>query len=116
MRIGLIADTHDNLIQTDKAVDCFNQHRVDYVLHAGDFVAPFTVARFKNLRCEFSGVFGNNDGEKDGLVKVSGSRIHYSPLNICQITANMIFHTDRLFVLVQDILWHYQIACSEKKF
>jgi len=34
------------------------------VLHAGDFVSPFTALEFKNLNCPLKGVFGNNDGDK----------------------------------------------------
>ena len=64
MKIGIISDTHDNLLQIKKAVDIFNQKKVDLVLHAGDFVSPFTALEFKNLNCPFTGVFGNNDGDK----------------------------------------------------
>ena len=64
MKIGIIADTHDNLPQIKKAVEIFNQEKVKLVLHAGDFVSPFTFLEFKNLTCPLKGVFGNNDGDK----------------------------------------------------
>jgi len=64
MKIGIIADTHDNLPQIRKAVEVFNQERVELVLHAGDLVSPFTFREFKNLNCPLKGVFGNNDGDK----------------------------------------------------
>jgi putative phosphoesterase len=64
MKIGIISDTHDNLPQIKKAVTFFNREKVDLVLHAGDFVSPFTALEFKNLNCPFTGVFGNNDGDK----------------------------------------------------
>ena len=64
MKIGIISDTHDNLPQIKKAVDIFNQKKVELVLHAGDFVSPFTFLEFKNLNCPLKGVFGNNDGDK----------------------------------------------------
>jgi hypothetical protein len=64
MKIGIIADTHDNLPQIKKAVEIFNQEKVELVLHAGDFVSPFTCLEFKNLNCPLKGVFGNNDGDK----------------------------------------------------
>jgi len=37
---------------------------VELILHAGDFVSPFTFLEFKNLNCPLKGVFGNNDGDK----------------------------------------------------
>jgi len=64
MKIGIISDTHDNLPQIKKAIEIFNREKVELVLHAGDFVSPFTVLEFKNLNCPLKGVFGNNDGDK----------------------------------------------------
>ncbi|AXV37468.1 MAG: YfcE family phosphodiesterase [Methanobacterium sp. BRmetb2] len=67
--IGIIADTHDNLKAIHQAVDFFNQKNVDLVIHAGDLIAPFTVNEFSRLKTNFLAVFGNNDGERDGLKK-----------------------------------------------
>lgn len=66
-RIGLIADTHDRLQAIDMAVERLNNEDVDLVLHAGDYIAPFSVLRFKPLRAKLIGVFGNNDGDHDLL-------------------------------------------------
>jgi uncharacterized protein len=75
MRIGVISDTHDNLPAIDRAVAFFNTQKVSFVFHAGDYVAPFAAMRLAPLACDWRGVFGNNDGEKDGLARVSGGRI-----------------------------------------
>ena len=69
MLIGLIADTHDNLPMVDKAVEKLNEMNVGLVLHAGDYVAPFVVPRFKELKAKLIGVFGNNDGDRELLKK-----------------------------------------------
>jgi len=69
MLVGVIADTHDNMNMLKKAVDLFNERGVERVLHAGDYIAPFTAREFQRLNCKLEGVFGNNDGEKFGLVK-----------------------------------------------
>ncbi|RLI42552.1 metallophosphoesterase [Candidatus Bathyarchaeota archaeon] len=69
MMIGLIGDTHDNLPLIDKAVMRLNEEKVEIVLHAGDYVAPFVVPRFKNLKARLIGVFGNNDGDREMLKK-----------------------------------------------
>jgi putative phosphoesterase len=79
MRVGLISDTHDNLPKIEKAVKLFNQEKVDFVLHAGDFIAPFTIPILKKLQCDFCGVFGNNDGERAGLTKISEGKIKIDP-------------------------------------
>jgi putative phosphoesterase len=67
MLVGVIADTHDNMNMLKNAVDLFNERGVELVLHAGDYVAPFTAREFRRLKCNLVGVFGNNDGEKFGL-------------------------------------------------
>jgi putative phosphoesterase len=64
MRIGVLADTHDNLPKIAQAVELFNREKVELVLHAGDFVSPFTAGEFKRLRARLIGVFGNNDGDR----------------------------------------------------
>lgn len=69
MKIGIIADTHDNLPAIDKAVKWLNDEKVDLVLHAGDYVAPFSVLRFKPLEAKLIGIFGNNDGDHQFLKK-----------------------------------------------
>jgi uncharacterized protein len=69
MLIGVISDTHDNLTQIEKAVQYFNQQNVDLVLHAGDYCAPFVLAKLKMLKCKLIGVFGNNDGDHELLKK-----------------------------------------------
>ncbi|MDA8015965.1 MAG: metallophosphoesterase [Thermoanaerobaculia bacterium] len=62
-----MADSHDHVPNVEKAVDVFVRERVELVLHAGDFVAPFAVAPLARLDCEVVAVFGNNDGERLGL-------------------------------------------------
>jgi hypothetical protein len=69
MLIGLISDTHDNLIAIEKAVARFNTETVALVLHAGDYVSPFVIPKFKALKCRLIGVFGNNDGDHEFLRK-----------------------------------------------
>jgi putative phosphoesterase len=69
MRIGVIADTHDNLPALDKAIKRLNDEKVDLVLHAGDYVAPFVIPKFKALNARLIGVFGNNDGDHEFLKK-----------------------------------------------
>jgi len=64
MKLGIIADTHDNMPKIAHAVELFNREKVDLVLHAGDFVSPFTAREFKRLQAKLLGVFGNNDGDK----------------------------------------------------
>lgn len=67
--IGILSDTHDNLTRVREAVRLFNDAGCDLVIHAGDFVAPFTVDELRNLRAPVKAVYGNCDGEKAGLAR-----------------------------------------------
>jgi putative phosphoesterase len=80
MLIGIIADTHDNMPALKRAVDYFNGRKVLHIIHAGDFVSPFTFRVLKELQCDFTGIFGNNDGDRLLLQKRSGGKLHNQPL------------------------------------
>jgi hypothetical protein len=68
MLIGIIADSHDNMDKLRNVVEIFNNREIALVLHAGDYIAPFTSKAFEKLKAKkFVGIFGNNDGEKFGL-------------------------------------------------
>jgi len=69
MLVGLISDTHDRLPMVEKAVKRLNEEKVKLVLHAGDYVAPFVIPKFKDLKARLIGVFGNNDGDHELLKK-----------------------------------------------
>ena len=79
MKLGIISDTHDNVPMIIKAVDFFNNADVDLVLHAGDYVSPFSLNPFLSLECDFLGVWGNNDGDKIALQKMAQGKIENSP-------------------------------------
>ena len=99
MKIGIIADTHDNLPQIRKAVEIFNREKVELVLHAGDFVSPFTFLEFNNLNCPLKGVFGNNDGDKLYLQeKFKGiGELYPAPYNVNINNKNIIMlHKEKL--------------------
>jgi len=99
MKIGIISDTHDNLPQIRKAVEIFNREKVELVLHAGDFVSPFTFLEFKNLNCPLKGVFGNNDGDKLYLQeKFKGiGKLYPAPYNVKINNKNVvILHKEKL--------------------
>ncbi len=79
MLAGIISDSHDNLPALHRAVEILNKRNVGHVIHAGDFCSPFTFRALKNLNCEFTGIYGNNDGERLLLQKLSNNRLFTQP-------------------------------------
>jgi len=63
MKIGVISDTHDQIMRVKKAVEIFNKEKVKLVVHCGDIIAPFTLHFYKELKCPIKFLFGNNAGD-----------------------------------------------------
>jgi len=80
--IGIMADSHDNLFKIRQAVRLFKEEGCGLVIHAGDFIAPFSALELGGLGCPLKAVFGNCDGEKRGLEKIFKSlgEIREAPL------------------------------------
>jgi hypothetical protein len=68
MLVGLFADTHDHLANIRLAVERFNEAKCELVLFAGDLVSTFAVPPLRKLQCPFVGCFGDNEGNKVGLL------------------------------------------------
>ncbi len=73
MRIGIFADSHDHLENLRQTVEVFNRAHCEIVLFAGDLVSTFAVPPLRKLRCPFVGCFGDNEGNKLGVL--AGIRI-----------------------------------------
>lgn len=103
MKVGIISDTHDNLPLVDKAIERLNKEDVEVVLHAGDYVAPFTVLRFQQLKARLIGVFGNNDGDHEYLkkrfsdVKEAEIRGNFAEVNIDGLKIALLHDEGELF-------------------
>jgi len=68
MKVGLFADSHDHLDHLRLAVQLFNDESCDLVIFAGDLVSTIAVPSLRALRCPLVGCFGDNEGNKVGLL------------------------------------------------
>lgn len=69
MKIGIISDTHDDIENVQEAIQIFNKNSVECVIHAGDYIFPGMIKEFTKLDAKLIGVLGNNDGERNGILK-----------------------------------------------
>ena len=67
MKVGLIADTHDRIPAVDELLHRMQEAGVGMVLHAGDYCSPFSLAPFRERNLALAGIFGRNDGDREGL-------------------------------------------------
>jgi uncharacterized protein len=81
-RVGIISDTHDRLDKVREAVALFNRLKPDRVVHCGDVVAPFVLKEMSRLTVPVIAVYGNCDGDRDGLQQRAsefGFSLHEGP-------------------------------------
>lgn len=67
MKIGILADIHDNVDNLRHAIQLFNAMECKAVLLAGDFVSPLVVPSMRKLRCPVIACYGDNDGNMTGI-------------------------------------------------
>ncbi len=92
-----MSDSHDNLNAIKKAVKIFNKNQVDLVIHAGDLISPFTAAEFLKLQAPLEAIYGNNDGEREGL------KIAFSDLCLLEDFKDISFASRRIAVIHGNI-------------
>ena len=69
MKIMVISDSHDNLENLRKAIKTANNKNVDLIIHCGDLISPFMIKEFSKFNGKVHFVWGNNDGDKAGIIK-----------------------------------------------
>lgn len=79
MMLGIISDSHDHLDNLRRVLEIFKDRDVKHIIHAGDFTSPFTRRVMKHFSGGFTGVFGNNDGERVLLKKLYQDNIFTQP-------------------------------------
>ncbi|WP_456468721.1 YfcE family phosphodiesterase [Archaeoglobus sp.] len=95
MRFAAISDTHDNLEAVRELIDALRREKLDFVVHAGDVISPFTLKEFESLGLKLYIAFGNNDGEKNILTQIA-EKNGWEIGDIVEFPAGIVYHgTDR---------------------
>lgn len=66
MLVGIISDSHDDVDAIRRVAGLFRNRGVGLVIHAGDWVAPFSAKALREALgdgVKIVGVWGNNEGE-----------------------------------------------------
>jgi putative phosphoesterase len=74
MLVVALSDSHDNIAAVKKAGEEARRRGATLVLHAGDWVSPFTVRFLREAVGEgvrIVGVWGNNEGEKNYFLEMA---------------------------------------------
>jgi putative phosphoesterase len=82
MKIGILADIHDNVDSLRHAINLLNSIQCSVTLIAGDFVSPLVVPSLRKLKGKVVACFGDNDGNQTGIaggMTIVGT-LGYAPL------------------------------------
>ncbi|AAL65017.1 metallophosphoesterase [Pyrobaculum aerophilum] len=74
MLLVAVSDSHDNIAAIKKLGDALRSRGVSLVIHAGDWVSPFTARFLREAVGEgvrVVGVWGNNEGERPYFLEVA---------------------------------------------
>lgn len=61
IKIGVISDSHSDLVASNSALEYLKSKKVDLIIHAGDIVELATLKMLKRLKIPYVAVLGNND-------------------------------------------------------
>ncbi len=75
----ILSDSHDNIPKVKKIMDIAIERGISRIIHLGDMVSPFLAPYLLVENIEFTGIFGNNDGEKLFLMQKFKNKIHNGP-------------------------------------
>jgi putative phosphoesterase len=71
MKVAVISDSHDHLEHIDRAVTEATRQGADMLIHCGDLCSPFTMEHLANFKGPVHVVFGNNEGDRFTIERVS---------------------------------------------
>ena len=121
MKIGLLADTHDRIPAIGALVRRLQEEGAGMILHAGDFCAPFSLAPILEVNVPMAGVFGRNDGDREGLRAAAargvGTELYESPHSMELGGTHLLLVHDVAEVNARSIEGHAIVVhgCSHRK-
>jgi putative phosphoesterase len=81
MKVGVLADTHDHVANTEAALAALRTREADLLIHCGDLTKARMVKLYKGWRTAF--VYGNMDRNRAGLieaVRMTDGPFHIGPV------------------------------------
>ncbi len=64
MRIAIISDTHDHIVNLRAAVKYCNAFSVSMIIHCGDLISPFMLDELARFSGAVHLIYGNNIGDQ----------------------------------------------------
>jgi len=74
MRIAVLSDTHDQILNLRAAVTYCNSYSVQMLIHCGDLISPFMLAELAKFAGAVHFIYGNNVGDQHIISQACGTK------------------------------------------
>ena len=74
MRVAILSDTHDHILNLRAAVKYCNAYSVSVMIHCGDLISPFMLEELAQFGGAVHLVYGNNVGDQHLISQSCGTR------------------------------------------
>lgn len=74
MRIAILSDTHDHIVNLRTAVKYCNAYSVSMIIHCGDLISPFMLDELARFSGAVHLIYGNNAGDQHLISQSCGIR------------------------------------------
>lgn len=74
MRIAVLSDTHDQILNLRAAVTYCNSYSVQMLIHCGDLISPFMLEELAKFAGAIHFVYGNNIGDQHVISQACGTK------------------------------------------
>jgi len=64
MRIAVLSDSHDHILNLKQAVLCANREGAELLIHCGDLISPFMLPYLEQFNGPVHAIYGNNSGDQ----------------------------------------------------
>ncbi|RLI74937.1 metallophosphoesterase [Archaeoglobales archaeon] len=91
MKFVAISDTHDNMFAIRDFIDEIKKEKFEFLVHAGDVIAPFALREFERLNKQIYISFGNNDGDRNLLMGVI-EKNKWTAADIVSFPKGVVYH------------------------
>ncbi|MEM2121800.1 MAG: metallophosphoesterase [Candidatus Woesearchaeota archaeon] len=101
MLIGIVSDTHDNVILLRKTVEELKKRKINTIIHAGDLCAPITLKELNGFKIIYA--LGNVDGDvlliKQKIEEMNGVFLGLGGVVNIEKKSFAVFHGHYPFIL-----------------
>ncbi len=97
MLIGVLSDSHDQIVNLHAAINHCNEKDVEKIIHCGDLISPFMLKQLTRFHGEVHLIYGNNVGDLHLISQLCATKFenitHHGPMgSVVMANRTITFH------------------------